>query len=613
MVLSSAVRTSVKNDRAEWLNRALASGDWHQIRKLRKRSPANQGRLRDSQGKVVSSEERAETLAEYLESIQWAVRPASIVERPRQDNSPLPVLRGPITEPEVITAASALKNNRAVGLDDVPGEFWKAVLTPGSYALRQFTLFCNTCWTNKEVPDQWHESRVVMLFKKGDPASCENYRPISLLCIAYKLFANILLRRLRDAGAEDRIWRTQFGFRSSRGTCDALFIARRELERANSEKHGKSVFLALDWAKAFDSVSPDGLSDALSRFGLPESFVDMIQAIYSKRCFIVSDAGARSRWHNQRYGICQGCPLSPFLFVVLMTVLLQDAKKDLQDRGVILSSSCLCNELVYADDTLLIDVDDGAIEQFMDCVGKAGAEYGLTFNWKKLEAMAVNTVADIQKPDKSFVKVGESMVYLGSLLTVDGHADAEVGRRIGMAKTDFECLQSVWSHAGLSTDRKLRILDACMTSKLLYGLHTAYFGKVQTKRLDGFYARCLRRVLHIPSAYESRISNDTVYKRARRQKLSVQLLERQLHLFAELAQRFDDDPVRCCIFEPGSVSQRARGRMGRGRPRTTWADHIFKIAVQVAGSSEVLTSMLAPRRSGERAWRAAVKRYLFYM
>eukprot|EP00959_Pyramimonas_sp_CCMP1952_P362385 7589633-Pyramimonas_sp.AAC.1 len=82
----------------------------------------------------------------------------------------------------------------------------------------------------------------------------------------------ILLSRLKKAGAEERIWTIQFGFRSGRGTADALFIARCLIEDTWVSEAGKLILLALDWAKAFDSVSPDGLVQALVRFGAPEKF-----------------------------------------------------------------------------------------------------------------------------------------------------------------------------------------------------------------------------------------------------------------------------------------------------------------------------------------------------
>ena len=139
-------------------------------------------------------------------------------------------------------------------------------------------------------------------------------KPISLLSIGYKLFATVLLQRLRAAGLESRLWKTQFGFRSSRGTADALFVARREIERARCTARGKSILLALEWAKAFDSVMPEALARFLTRFGMPQHFVSVIEAIYSHRRFVVREGESTSDWHPQAAGIPQGCPLSPVFF-----------------------------------------------------------------------------------------------------------------------------------------------------------------------------------------------------------------------------------------------------------------------------------------------------------
>ena len=125
--------------------------------------------------------------------------------------------------------------------------------------------------------------RVVLLYKKGDPADCNNYRPICPLAAAYKIFAMVVLRRLLDAGADSRLSSTQYAFRKERGTEDALHCVRRAVELAWSQRGGCLHLLALDWRKAFDSINTESLLDPLRKFGVPESFVQMVRSIHSER------------------------------------------------------------------------------------------------------------------------------------------------------------------------------------------------------------------------------------------------------------------------------------------------------------------------------------------
>ena len=74
--------------------------------------------------------------------------------------------------------------------------------------------------------------------------------------------------------------------------------------------------LALDLTKALDSVDPECLIQALHRFGLPAHYLQIIRNIYTGRVFKVSDHGYESQEHHQYFGISQGWPLSPFLFVM---------------------------------------------------------------------------------------------------------------------------------------------------------------------------------------------------------------------------------------------------------------------------------------------------------
>ena len=234
-------------------------------------------------------------------------------------------------------------------------------------------------------------------------------------------------------------------------------------------RDGKAVFLALDWARAFDSISPDALVRALKRFGIPDDFVSMIQAIYSDRRFCVNECGKKSQWRKQRFGISQGCPLSPFLFVILMTILRDDAKHAASSDPSY-TKPPFPSELVYADDTLIMAVNEDSAHAYMTCISLAGSEYGLSFNWKKLEVLPVRTHGTIKLPDGSQAEIKQSLKYVGSGLFSDGRIGTEIGRRMGLAKSDFEVLRRVWVHAQISNVRKLYIFNACIVSELAYGL-----------------------------------------------------------------------------------------------------------------------------------------------
>ena len=208
----------------------------------------------------------------------------ALVDKPKQFDE-LPVNLGLISLKELQEATRALKNGKACGPDQHPVEYWKAVLCSAAGGLGEASGwlldFCNACWSQSDVPDSWHLQRVTLIYKKGDPADCGNYRPICLLNAAYKIFAMVLLRRLHAAGADAFLWPSQFGFRPERSTDDALHCARRAVELAWAHRGGSVHLLALDWKRAFDSINSESLLQALTRFGLPGHVVSVIRAIYS--------------------------------------------------------------------------------------------------------------------------------------------------------------------------------------------------------------------------------------------------------------------------------------------------------------------------------------------
>ena len=74
----------------------------------------------------------------------------------------------------------------------------------------------------------------------------------------------------------------QYGFRPRGGTMEVMFVVRRVVDCARLSNDVEFHLIALDWAKAFDSISPLRLLEALTRFGIPLQIIDMIKVFQVK-------------------------------------------------------------------------------------------------------------------------------------------------------------------------------------------------------------------------------------------------------------------------------------------------------------------------------------------
>ena len=207
---------------------------------------------------------------------------------------------------------------------------------------------------------------------------------------------------------------------------------------------------------------------------------------------------------------------------------------------------------------------------YMSCIGEAGAQYGLKFNWAKILAMPVRMEARIRKDDGNFVECRTSMKYLGGMLSADGRIGSELARRLGTARAEYEALRRIWSHSSLSVARKISIFNACVLSKLEYGLFTANLFNAELRRINGFQARCLRGILGVAPAYHSRVSNATVLNRAQQTPLGDKISARKVQYMTELSCRDVEDPFRRLIFHQDGSIREVLGPRGVGRPQTRW-------------------------------------------
>jgi sorting nexin-29 len=85
-------------------------------------------------------------------------------------------------------------------------------------------------WEKKRIPIDWKDSIICPIYKKGDRMQCKNYRPITLMNVAYKIFTTILSNRLSQI-MESKLGEYQAGFRPNRSTVDNIFILRQMYEK----------------------------------------------------------------------------------------------------------------------------------------------------------------------------------------------------------------------------------------------------------------------------------------------------------------------------------------------------------------------------------------------
>jgi hypothetical protein len=128
---------------------------------------------------------------------------------------------------EVEIAIGKLKSYKSPGTDQMPAELIKA---GGEILYSEVHRLICSIWNKEELPQQWKESIVVPIYKKGDKNDCNNYRGIFLLSTAYKILSNILLARLNPY-VNEIIDDHQCGFRRNRSTADQIFYIRQILEK----------------------------------------------------------------------------------------------------------------------------------------------------------------------------------------------------------------------------------------------------------------------------------------------------------------------------------------------------------------------------------------------
>jgi Reverse transcriptase (RNA-dependent DNA polymerase) len=551
------IQKDVRKSEVDEMKNAISSGtSWKNAKKGIEKGVKNWiPKLRDKNGQLQSDREK---ISEIVASFYEDLFESKLTEEERRllepDLSEVSDV-SKITTNEIREALTSMKNQKAVGEDNIPTELLKIC---DEEILGTLCKILNEILETEEVPEAWLKSTITLFHKSGDKTEVKNYRPITKTSHLYKLFMKIISNRLKF-DLDDHQAVNQAGFRHGFSTTDHLFTIQQLMEKCS--EYQKTLFLGfVDFQKAFDSVEHVFLWRALKTIGVDDKYIRLLKNIYEKSTASI-ELENQSRSFKISRGIKQGCCFSPDLFNAALQEIFKKLKKN--KLGIKINEEVL-SELRFADDIVLISERKEDLLEMMEELFEESCKVGLRPNIGKTQIMC-NTDDRTFKLNGMDIQRTEDYKYLGSIFSFEDNEGKEIQARVAAAWRSF------WSHkkyllSDMPIHLKKRLMDTCILPSLTYGCQCWNFSETALEKLNVEQRNMERRMMKIKKTSHTRNEKMRKYSnivdvRARRKELKWS--------WAGHLQRLDDRrwAKKIEVWEP-------KGRRKKGRPKRRWRDDI---------------------------------------
>lgn len=368
----------------------------------------------------------------------------------------------PFCEKELQEALSQLNSNKAPGSDGLPPEFYVRFwhqIAPYYLASLDHSILTG------RLSNSQRRGIITLVPKKDvDRRHIANWRPITLLNTDYKIYTKALAVRMRRVMGQ-LIHPNQTGFLQGRLIGDSIRAAEDALERIKYH-HQQGMLVALDFAKAFDSVRWSFIFQTLEAFGFGESFIEYVKILFIDVQSCLYNSRFTSASFNPRRGVRQGCCVSPSLFLLVAEILAIAVRgrgdiKGVQFRGVETKLS------QFADDTTCFLADHTSLEHLLEVLFSFSTWSGLKVNKSKTKIISPSLLNENEVNLEGMPVVGKAKI-LGIWMGVQNNQENSYIWNFHPQLQKIAAICESWTHRSLSLKGKVTVANALLISLLQY-------------------------------------------------------------------------------------------------------------------------------------------------
>ena len=218
-----------------------------------------------------------------------------------------------ISEKEIYESICKMLPERTPGLDGIPKEFYQKFFYKIKLSLmRLYEVVLKHGILNPSA----RKGLITLLPKRNhNRLLLKSWRPLTMLNLDYKILAKVLAERMKLV-LDSVISPEQTGFRAGKDICENIRHTLKTIDYSN-KKQNVGEIISIDFEKCFDRVEHKSVLAAMRYFGFLDHFVSWIGIFFKEFYLVTQNYGFLSDPFLKGRGVNQGCPVSPFCYLVM--------------------------------------------------------------------------------------------------------------------------------------------------------------------------------------------------------------------------------------------------------------------------------------------------------